>query len=77
MTTVLLENQEWTQDKHPDDSVASADVHSVSDPADGVHDMEMFQETLRAVAETQRGLVAGREGSGRRHRFASKNTPAW
>ena len=66
MTAVLLENQEWTQDKHPDDGAASADLHSVSDPADGFHDVGMFQETLRAVAETQRGLVAGREGSGRR-----------
>ena len=38
----------------------------VSGPADGMNDMDRVQETLRAIAETQRALVTGCEGSGRR-----------
>ena len=34
----FLENQELPRDQNPDDSIASANKRSVSDPADGIND---------------------------------------
>ena len=68
-TSVLLENQELPRDQDPGDGVASADLQTISESADGMNDTERYQETLRVIAETQRALVAGREGSGR-HKLA-------
>ena len=40
MATDLPENQRLPQDQDPDDSVASADRQTISDPADGMNDNE-------------------------------------
>ena len=68
MVSDLSEEQEVTQDPSDlsEDSAASADLQSVSDPPNDMNDMDRTQEVLRAIAETQRALATGREGSGRR-----------
>ena len=45
---------------------SSGDLQNVSDPADGANGMDRVQDSLRATAETQRAVAAGREGSERR-----------
>ena len=67
MAADLPNNQELLelpQHQVSEDGVASADLQRVSDSAERMNDMDRVQETLRALAETQRALVTGREGSG-------------
>ena len=50
MATALLEEQALPEDSSdpPESGAVSADLQSVSDPADGLIDMDRVHETLRA-----------------------------
>ena len=71
MAAVLHESQEllgFLQDQDLEDGVASADLQSVSDPADGMSCMDSFQKKKKRVhAETLQASFTGREASGRRN----------
>ena len=49
MTAVLLDNQESPRDQDPDDSVASAHLQTISEPADSMNDTQRFQKDQDSV----------------------------
>ena len=77
MAARLLEDQALPLDQHPDCNVTSAALQSVSDPADGLNDVDGFKKPCVFLPKHSEHLSLDVKDHERWHRLAWKSTPVW